>query len=442
MSLDRTGSNANNPDTAGLASVESPLVANSVPGPSTSTHAILISVSTGPSASAPASPFISASASPSVSALGNPSISAPANHSISTPVAGPSISMPVAGLSVSKPVAGSSVSTVTGSSVSATASPSAHENNYHSNNTPSDNKNADDQEQVDNANEQTAHQWPRRHPLLGQRQALFTEPETYDHTQIFEEDEHTEMGPNAIIPPSTGPFLPPPTGPFLSPPTGPFLPLPTGPFLPLQLETGPFLSPPTGPFLPLPTGPFLPLPTGSFLPPPTGPFLPPPTGPLLPPQIGSLLPSPPGPFFPPPASPFVFAPAGPSAHDDHLNNTPLDNASDQQQVNSARAFTQTAHQQQPRRHPLLGQRQAPFTGAAETYDYTQIFEEDEPYTEMGPSARVWKVYNQEIIRIDSDRIEDWRDGLDSLLVFVCCTILCSYYNFCCSDIHKPSARLG
>ncbi|THU93172.1 hypothetical protein K435DRAFT_588936, partial [Dendrothele bispora CBS 962.96] len=50
-------------------------------------------------------------------------------------------------------------------------------------------------------------------------------------------------------------------------------------------------------------------------------------------------------------------------------------------------------------------------------DYTQIFEEDEPYTEMGPSARVWKVYNQEIIRIDSDRIEDWRDGLDSLLVF-------------------------
>ena len=58
-------------------------------------------------------------------------------------------------------------------------------------------------------------------------------------------------------------------------------------------------------------------------------------------------------------------------------------------------------------------------GAAETYDYTQIFEEDEPYTEMGPSARVWKVYNQEVIRIDSDRIEDWRDGLDSLLVFVC-----------------------
>ncbi|THU78161.1 hypothetical protein K435DRAFT_572945, partial [Dendrothele bispora CBS 962.96] len=50
-------------------------------------------------------------------------------------------------------------------------------------------------------------------------------------------------------------------------------------------------------------------------------------------------------------------------------------------------------------------------------DYTQIYEEDEPYTEMGPNARVWKVYNQEVIRVDSDRIEDWRDGLDSLLVF-------------------------
>ncbi|THU83437.1 hypothetical protein K435DRAFT_594297, partial [Dendrothele bispora CBS 962.96] len=33
------------------------------------------------------------------------------------------------------------------------------------------------------------------------------------------------------------------------------------------------------------------------------------------------------------------------------------------------------------------------------------------------NARVWKVYNHEVTKIDSDRIEDWRDGLDSLLVF-------------------------
>ncbi|THU78845.1 hypothetical protein K435DRAFT_811204 [Dendrothele bispora CBS 962.96] len=328
MSLDHTDSNADNPNTASVASAESLLMVSSVPGPSMSIHASPTSMSVGPSASAPAN----------TSALVNPSV--PASES-----ANPSIPMSVADPSVSTPV-----------DVSAPASPSAHENNHHSNTPPSNNKNVADQEQVDNANEQTARQWPRRHPLLGQRQEPFTGPaETYDYTQIFEEDEpYMEMGPNAIIPPSTGPFLP----------------LPTGPFLPLQLETGPFLSLPTGPFLPLPTGPFLPLPTGSFLPPPngpflpppTGPFFPPPTGPLLPPKNGPLLPPPTGPFFPPPASPFVFAPAGPSAHDDHLNNTPLDNASDQQQVNNARAFTKTTHQQQSRRHPLLGQRQAPFTG--------------------------------------------------------------------------------
>ncbi|THU80996.1 hypothetical protein K435DRAFT_694537, partial [Dendrothele bispora CBS 962.96] len=54
---------------------------------------------------------------------------------------------------------------------------------------------------------------------------------------------------------------------------------------------------------------------------------------------------------------------------------------------------------------------------ADTYDYTQMYEEDEPYMERSPNARVWKVYNQEVTKIDSDRVEDWRDGLDSLLVF-------------------------
>ncbi|THU93176.1 hypothetical protein K435DRAFT_799929 [Dendrothele bispora CBS 962.96] len=173
MSVDRTGSNANNPDS--LATVESPLAASSVHGPSTSTHASPTSVSVGPSASAPASPSISAPAglsvtattSPSVSG-GNPSVSAPANPSISTPVAGhsisapftgasiyipvagPSVSTPVAGPSVSTPVAGPAFSASAGPSICAPALPSAHENNRH-NNTPSfDKKNAGDQEQVNN----------------------------------------------------------------------------------------------------------------------------------------------------------------------------------------------------------------------------------------------------------------------------------------------------
>ncbi|THU79813.1 hypothetical protein K435DRAFT_810402 [Dendrothele bispora CBS 962.96] len=158
MSVDLTGSNANNPDTASLASVESPPVAISVPGLSTSIHASPTSVSVGPSAStpaspsipAPASPSVTATASPAVSALGNPSVSAPANPSNSTPVDGPSIAMPFTGASIYIPVAGPSVSTPVRPFVSVTASPSAHENSHRSNTPPSINENADDQEQTNN----------------------------------------------------------------------------------------------------------------------------------------------------------------------------------------------------------------------------------------------------------------------------------------------------
>ncbi|THU96070.1 hypothetical protein K435DRAFT_839209 [Dendrothele bispora CBS 962.96] len=157
MSVDRTGSNANNPDTASLASVQSPLAASSVPGPSTPVHASPTSVSVSPSASTPASPSIStpagpsvtAPAGPSVSALGNPSVSAPANPSISTPVAGPSIATPFTGASIYIPVAGPSVSTPVPPFVSVTASPSAHKDNHHSNTPHPDNiENVTDQEQL------------------------------------------------------------------------------------------------------------------------------------------------------------------------------------------------------------------------------------------------------------------------------------------------------
>jgi Family of unknown function (DUF6535) len=70
----------------------------------------------------------------------------------------------------------------------------------------------------------------------------------------------------------------------------------------------------------------------------------------------------------------------------------------------------------------------------DTYDYTEVFPKDEPYTEMGPHARVWKVYNEEMAKVDMDRIEDWRDSLDSLLVFVCIPVSCPFLivaNFWC-----------
>ncbi|THU84734.1 hypothetical protein K435DRAFT_589965, partial [Dendrothele bispora CBS 962.96] len=37
--------------------------------------------------------------------------------------------------------------------------------------------------------------------------------------------------------------------------------------------------------------------------------------------------------------------------------------------------------------------------------------------QLGPNARLWKTYLHEMTRIDSQRIEDWKDSLDSLLVF-------------------------
>ncbi|KIK58370.1 hypothetical protein GYMLUDRAFT_171142, partial [Collybiopsis luxurians FD-317 M1] len=50
------------------------------------------------------------------------------------------------------------------------------------------------------------------------------------------------------------------------------------------------------------------------------------------------------------------------------------------------------------------------------YDYENIYGDDPMYEELKPNARVWKVYNDEMDKLDSDRVEDWRDGLDALLV--------------------------
>ncbi len=37
---------------------------------------------------------------------------------------------------------------------------------------------------------------------------------------------------------------------------------------------------------------------------------------------------------------------------------------------------------------------------------------------MAPAARVWMVYNDEAMKYVIESVEDWRDGLDMLLVFV------------------------
>ncbi len=52
------------------------------------------------------------------------------------------------------------------------------------------------------------------------------------------------------------------------------------------------------------------------------------------------------------------------------------------------------------------------------FDYEQKFVEDNLFKEMGPMARVWKTFLEEYTKFDSNRIEDWQDVLDVLLVFV------------------------
>ncbi|THU78830.1 hypothetical protein K435DRAFT_876209 [Dendrothele bispora CBS 962.96] len=64
--------------------------------------------------------------------------------------------------------------------------------------------------------------------------------------------------------------------------------------------------------------------------------------------------------------------------------------------------------------PLFGSRSQP---QGDRYDYANIYADDAPYQELNPNARVWKVYNDEADKLDLDTVEDWRDGLDALLVF-------------------------
>ncbi len=53
-----------------------------------------------------------------------------------------------------------------------------------------------------------------------------------------------------------------------------------------------------------------------------------------------------------------------------------------------------------------------------TFDYEEKYAPDEEYKEMGPEARVWLTYLDESKKIEDQRVEEWRDVLDVVLVFV------------------------
>ncbi|KAF9026219.1 hypothetical protein BDZ89DRAFT_1161353 [Hymenopellis radicata] len=57
------------------------------------------------------------------------------------------------------------------------------------------------------------------------------------------------------------------------------------------------------------------------------------------------------------------------------------------------------------------------TTSNDSFDYEQKYPADEEFKEMAPAARVWMTYNDEALKYVVESVEDWREGLDMLLVF-------------------------
>ncbi|KAF9026216.1 hypothetical protein BDZ89DRAFT_41621 [Hymenopellis radicata] len=53
----------------------------------------------------------------------------------------------------------------------------------------------------------------------------------------------------------------------------------------------------------------------------------------------------------------------------------------------------------------------------DSFDYEQKYPPDDEYKEMSETARVFETYMDECTKFDFDMVENWRDGLDMLLVF-------------------------
>lgn len=59
-----------------------------------------------------------------------------------------------------------------------------------------------------------------------------------------------------------------------------------------------------------------------------------------------------------------------------------------------------------------------FSAPQNVDDYEQKYPADAYGEEMGPSARVWRMYLDEAQKADTELVEGWRDTTDVLLVFV------------------------
>ena len=61
----------------------------------------------------------------------------------------------------------------------------------------------------------------------------------------------------------------------------------------------------------------------------------------------------------------------------------------------------------------------------DAYNYEEKYPEDPIYAETAPNARVWRVHEDESRIHDANMVEESRDNVDVLLVFVSPFVACS-----------------
>ncbi|KAK0492092.1 hypothetical protein EDD18DRAFT_1184718 [Armillaria luteobubalina] len=70
----------------------------------------------------------------------------------------------------------------------------------------------------------------------------------------------------------------------------------------------------------------------------------------------------------------------------------------------------------------------------DTYDYKQKYPEDAPYEEASPAARVWKTYEDESGKHHVEIVQESRDNLNVLLVFLSLFVVLPFF------VIKPCSR--
>ncbi|KAK0480458.1 hypothetical protein EDD18DRAFT_1322417 [Armillaria luteobubalina] len=101
--------------------------------------------------------------------------------------------------------------------------------------------------------------------------------------------------------------------------------------------------------------------------------------------------------------------------------SPSDTNSSASNTASASAVPNMAYYSRSRRRKFsrrrMGLKAQSQTRGHDPLDYEQKYSEDARGEEMGLFARIWRIYLDECAIFDAEMIEDWRDGLDVLLIF-------------------------